>query len=81
MKTQAQSLTLLSGLTIWHSSELWCKLQTRFGSNFAVAVAQAGSYSSDSTLSLGTSILHEYGPKRQKKKERKKERKREKERV
>ena len=28
MRTQVQSLALLSGLMIWHCCELWCRLQT-----------------------------------------------------
>ena len=47
-------------------------------SGVTVAVVQAGSYSSDSTPSVGTSINHKCGPKKQKK-EKKKERKKEKE--
>ena len=38
------------------------------GSGVAVAVVQAGSFSSNLTLSLGTSICHGCGPKKQKKK-------------
>ena len=57
--------------------ELWCRLQTRLGSQVAVALVQAGSYSSDSTPSLGTSKCRSSGPrkkmaKRQKKKKKKK---------
>ena len=37
------------------------------GSGVAVAVAVAGSYSSDSTPSLGTSICHGCGPEETKK--------------
>ena len=47
---------LLSGLTIQHCHELWCRLHMQLGSRIAVALAQAGSYNSDSTPSLGTSI-------------------------
>ena len=54
MRMQVQSLSLLSGSEIWHCCELWCKLQMQLGS--CVAVAVAGSYSSDLTPSLGTSI-------------------------
>ena len=43
--------------------------QTWLGSGFAVAVAEAGSYSSDSTVILGNSLRHGYGPKMTKKKE------------
>lgn len=41
------------------------------GSGVAVAVAQIGSYSSKSTLSLGTSICHWCGPKKREKKKKK----------
>ena len=37
------------------------------GSGVAVAVAEASSYSFDSTPSLRTSICHGYGPKKDKK--------------
>ena len=39
-----------------HCCELWCRLQTGVRSRMAVAVVQAGGYSSDSTPSLGTSM-------------------------
>ena len=39
--------------------ELWCRSQRWIRSGVAVAVAQASSCSSDSTLSLGTTICHE----------------------
>ena len=42
------------------------------GSHIAVAVAQAGSYSSDSTPSQEISICHRCGPERQKEKKKKK---------
>ena len=48
--------------------ELWCRSKTWLGSRVAVAVAQAGSCSSHSTPSLGTSICHRCGPKIAKKK-------------
>ena len=50
------------------------------GSGIAVAVTEAGVYSSDSTLSLGTSVCLGCGPKKTKKKKKKKERERERER-
>ena len=53
-RTWFRSLALLSELRIQHCRELWSKLQTRFG--FGVAMVWAGSYSSDSTPSVGTSI-------------------------
>ena len=65
---QVQSLTLLSRLRIPHCRELWCKLQTRLGSHIAVAVAQAGSYSSNSTPSLGMSLCHGEALKREREK-------------
>ena len=51
-----QSLDLLNGLRIWHCHELRCSLQMQLRSQFAEALA--GSYSSDSTPTLGTSICH-----------------------
>ena len=45
--------------------ELWCRLKTWLGSCIAVAVVQTGSYSSDLTPDLGTSICHGCGPKKQ----------------
>ena len=55
----------LSELRIRCCCELWCTSQTQLGSGFAVAVAvaKAGSCSSDSTPGLGTSICCECGPK------------------
>ena len=64
MRTQVQSLASLRGLRSWCCCELW--LQTQLGSHVAVAVVQASSYSSDSTLRLGTSICSRCGPKKQK---------------
>ena len=49
---------LFSGIRIQHCCEPWCRSQTWLGSHIAVAMAQAGKYSSDSTPSLGTSICH-----------------------
>ena len=56
MRTQVQSLALLSGLRIWLCCELWCRSQTWLRSGVAVAVAKAGGYSSNMTHGLGTSI-------------------------
>ena len=86
MRLQVQSLALLSGLRIWHCCELWCRSQIWLRSRVAVALAQAGSYSSDSTPSLGTSICRRCSPKSkktkaqkwQKDKKRKKKRKKKK---
>ena len=68
MRTQVRSLALLSGLRIQCYRELWCRSQTWLGSDMAVAVAvaEADSYSSDSTPSLGTSIGHRFSPKKTK---------------
>ena len=63
-----RSLALLSELRIQHCRELWYRLQTQFGSGVAAAVAQAGSYSSDQSPSLGTSACLGYSPKKEKKK-------------
>ena len=70
-RTQVRSLALLSGLRICVAMS--CSVGRRCGSDpvllaVAVAVAQAGSYSSDLTPSLGTSICHGCGPKMTKKK-------------
>ena len=43
----------------------------RFRSGIAVALAWAGSYGSDLTPSLGTSICHRYDPKKPKKQQKK----------
>ena len=66
MKTQVPSLALLSGLGI----QLWYTSQTQLGSCTAVAVAQAGTCSSDWTPSLGNYICRSTAlkKKRQKKK-------------
>ena len=53
------------GLRILCSCELWFRTQILLGSHIAVAVVQAGSCSSDSILSLGTSICHTCRPKKQ----------------
>ena len=42
-------------------------MQTQLGSGVVVTVAWTGSYSSDSTPSLGTSICSRCGPKKKKK--------------
>ena len=71
MRTLVQSLALLSGLRVWRCHELWCRSQTWLRSLVAVALAVAGSYSSDSTPSLGISICRGCGPKKTKKKKKK----------
>ena len=63
MRLRVRSLASFSGwLRIWHCCELWCRLQTQLESCVSVAVAVAGSYISDSTPSLGTSICHGVWP-------------------
>ena len=56
MRMRIRSLALLSGLRIWYCQELWYRSQMWLRSCTAVAVAKAGSCSSNSTPSLGTSI-------------------------
>ena len=62
------SLALLSGLRMWCCSELWCRSQTHLRSCIAVAGAEASSYSSYLTPSLGTSMCHWCGLKTNKQK-------------
>ena len=69
VRLRVRSLALFSGLRIWHCHELWCKLKMRLG--FDVAVAEAGSCSSNLTPSLGTSISRRCGPKKTGKKKKK----------
>ena len=67
MRMWVQSLVLISGLRIRHCHELWCRSKMQLGSSLAVAVAEAGSYSSNLTHSLGTSIHCGCSPKKTKK--------------
>ena len=62
MRLRVRSLALLSGLRIPCCHELWCRSQRQLGSYVAVAVA--GSCSSDSTPSLGTSHMLQERPKK-----------------
>ena len=64
MRMQVQSLALTSGLRIQHCHELWCGSKVQLGSCIAMAVVQARGWRSDSTPSLGTSVYHEYSPKK-----------------
>ena len=66
MRLQVWSLASLSGLRIWSCCELWCRLQMQLGPGVAAAVAQARSWNSDSTPSLGTSMCHRCGLKKKK---------------
>ena len=63
-----RSMASLSGLRIRCHCELWCRLQMQLGSGIVMAVVQAGSCSSNSTFSLGTSICCGCSPKTNKKK-------------
>ena len=65
MRMWVRSLALITGLRIQCCHELWCNLRMWLRSCLAVAVAVAGSYSSDWIPSLRTSICHGCGPKRQ----------------
>ena len=67
MRLQVQSLALLSGLRIRRCHELWFRSKTWLGSCVAVALVQAGVYSSNSTPSLGTSLCHGSSPRKGKK--------------
>ena len=58
LRMQVQFLASLSGAGLWCCHELWCKK----------IVLGCGSYSSDSTPSLGTSTCHGFTPKKPKKK-------------
>ena len=71
-----QSLALLTGLRNQCCCELWCSSQTWLRSWAVLSLAVAGSCSSDSTSSLGTTICHRRRPKKQEsKRSRKRERK------
>ena len=52
-----RSLASVSGLRNWCCCKLWCKSQMQLRAGVAVALAQAGSNSSDQTSGLGTSIF------------------------
>ena len=69
-RTWVRSLASLSEFRILRCHELWCRLQTRLGFHVAVAVAvvYAGSCSSNSTSSLGTSKCRGCSLKKKKKK-------------
>ena len=67
------SLASLSGLKIHSVAAMWCRSQRWLGSCVAVAVVQAGSYSSDSTPDLGNSVCCKYGPEKEKEKKKRKE--------
>ena len=64
MRLQVRSLASFSGSKIQRCCELGCRSQMWLGSGVAVAVAQAGGYSSDSTPGLGASVCLRYGSKK-----------------
>ena len=64
MRTQVCSLASTSRLRILSCHEQQCRLQMLLRSGIAVAVVWASGYSSDLTLSLGTSICLRCGPKK-----------------
>ena len=47
VRLQVRPLASLNGLRIWRCPKLWCMSQMWLRSGIAVAVAQAGCYSSD----------------------------------
>ena len=67
VRLQVLILNSLSGLRIWRCHKLCCRPQMRLRSCVAVAVVEAGSCSSNSTPSLGTSICRRGSPKKIKK--------------
>ena len=69
---QVRSLASLCGLRIQCCHEIWWRSQTWLGSVIAVAVADPGSCSSDSTSILGTYICCRRGTKKKKKKKKNK---------
>ena len=77
MRMQVRSLASLSRSGIWRCCDLWCRSQIQLGLDPALLWLQRrqawfiGRH--DSTPSLGTSICHRCGPKKQKKQEREKE--------
>ena len=70
MRMQVGSLASLSGLRIQQCPKLWCRMQTQLRSCIAMAVAWAGSCSSDSVPNLGTSRCQRCHTKKQRKKKR-----------
>ena len=73
IRTKVLSLASLRGLRIQHCHKLQCRSQMWLGSVVAVAVAQAGSCTSDSSLNLETSIWQGVVLKRKKEKRKRKE--------
>ena len=61
LRSWVRSLALLSALRIWYCHELWYRSQIWLRTH--VAVAAAGSCSSDLTPSLGTSLCRGHHPK------------------
>ena len=67
-------LASLSGLRLWHCHKLQCRSQMWIPSGVAVAVGQTGSWGSDLTPSLGTSICCRCGHKKEERRKEKKSR-------
>ena len=67
-----EDVGLTPGLAQWlgiqHCHKLRHRSQMWLGSGLVMAVAQAGSCSSDSTPNLGTSVCHRCSPKKKNKK-------------
>ena len=73
MRTQVRWLTSLSGLRIRRCLKLWCRSQMQLRTSIAVAVVAGLQLQFCFDPSLGISIGHRRGPKKEKrKKERKK---------
>ena len=74
MRTQVQSLALLSGLRIRRCCEPCWRSQAQLRSHVAVTMVYTASCSSNSTPSLGTSVCFGFGPQKQKKQKRRRKR-------
>ena len=66
VRMQVPTLASLRRLRSQHCHKLWCMLQTQLGSDMAVAVVWANSYSSDWIPTLGTFICHGCSPEKNK---------------
>ena len=74
VRVQVRTLASFSGLRIRCFQELWCRSQMWLVSGIAMTMASAGSCSSESTPSLGTSIRCRCSCKKKKSKKRKRKR-------
>ena len=73
MRTWFRPVASLSGSRIQCCHELWCRSQTQLRSGIALAVAQVGSCSSDSTPSLGISTCCRCSPKKNRQQQKQRE--------